>query len=145
MRERHEFHDCVMDRYYMQCICICTQGHGTDQAVPPVHSQVTSYEIPGRKFAIETGFSPSYFDFTPLIIIPSLLCGQLSPISSLCYSPDQAAQYHILGLCVQTFLCLSQNLVRYRVKNLYTNTHTHGEWMSNIFILKYITVLVKKL
>jgi hypothetical protein len=67
-------------------------------AEPRVKTRVTSWEICGGRIATGAGFSPSFFGFPMLIVITPLAHTNLSPSPEMCYSTDQEARYHILGL-----------------------------------------------
>jgi hypothetical protein len=68
-----------------------------------VRSQVTLCEIGGAKSGTGAGFTPSFFCFPLLIIIPPLLHTHLLLPPEMCDSPDQAAHYHVLDLYVGGF------------------------------------------
>jgi hypothetical protein len=64
-----------------------------------VQSLVTSRKIHGGLNGTETGFPSRFFGFSLIIIILPLLYTQLSsPPPEVFDIPDQAAQYHLLGL-----------------------------------------------
>jgi hypothetical protein len=54
---------------------------------------------------LEGIFFTSFFGFALLIINLSLLINHLSPSSEVFDSRDKAAHYHILGLCLWSFVC----------------------------------------
>jgi hypothetical protein len=64
---------------------------------------VTLCEIVGAQSGIGTGFTPSFFCCSLLIIIPPLLHAHLLLSPEVCGSPDQAVHYHILNLYVGGF------------------------------------------
>jgi hypothetical protein len=60
----------------------------------------TGFSVLGENHGAQKGigadFPPDLFSFSLLIIILPLPHAHLSPPPEACYSPDQAAQYHIL-------------------------------------------------
>jgi hypothetical protein len=61
------------------------------------HHEATAIEILGGRSYTTAVFSPEFFSFSPVIIIPPLLCTHLS-LREVCVVHDQAAHYHTLGL-----------------------------------------------
>jgi hypothetical protein len=71
---------------------------------------VTLCEIGGAQSGIGTGFTPSFFCFSLLIIIPPLP-------PKVCDSRDQAVHYHIFDLYVGSFT--SDPELGYKVKMIF--------------------------
>jgi hypothetical protein len=67
-----------------------------------------------RDCSIGAGFSPDFFSFFPLAIIPPLLYTHLSPPPE---NPKQTAHYHILGLWMAAS-SVNRHLRKYKQKSL---------------------------
>jgi hypothetical protein len=96
---------CFVYIYVCMCVCVCVSN--------PL-SWATPYKIGGERSGFEADYSPSFFRFPVRIIVPPLLHTGLSPPSNVCDSPDQAAEYHSLGLWVGAAY-LTLHLAGYRV------------------------------
>jgi hypothetical protein len=115
---------------------------------PWVQFQLTSDDICGGHSVSGSGIPPSFFCFTLLIIILSLLHTHLSPPLDVCYISDQAVHYHIFSLYVGGFI---SDLVTEDITVLFIDEHnvlwimsvmpfTTSQWLL-VPVHEFLTVL----